>query len=101
GLLRLVRLQRAHEVKLDATMALFERRPFRLRLLHAILAEHALAGGDHRLDRIRAERLRNRDERHRAGIAASLAASARDLLANLGEGGLEHIRRAAQRVILD
>src|SRR5262249_8889531 len=87
-LLRLVRLQRAHEGKLDAAMALLERRPVRLRLLHAILAEHVVAGGDHGLDRICAERLGNRDQRHRGRIAPRLGAGARDLIANLGPGAV-------------
>ena len=38
-LAHLVRLQRTDEMKLDAGMALLQRRPFGLRLLHAILAE--------------------------------------------------------------
>jgi hypothetical protein len=99
-LFRLVRLQRADEVELDAAMALLERGPFRLRLLHAILAEHALAGSDHGLDRIRAERLRNCDQRHRGRIAPGLGASARDLIANLGQRRFERIRRAAHHAIL-
>ena len=49
-LAHLVRLQRTDEVKLEAGMALLQRRPFRLRLLHAVLAEDALARGDRLLD---------------------------------------------------
>ncbi len=37
-------------MKLDAGMALFQRGPFGLRLLHPVLAEAALAGGDGLLD---------------------------------------------------
>ena len=41
--LRLVGLQRADQVQLEVRMLLAQRRPFRLGLLHAVLAEHALA----------------------------------------------------------
>src|SRR4029450_12204360 len=54
-LFRFVGLQRADKMKLDIAMALFERGPFRLCLLHPILAEYTLARGGHRLDYICAE----------------------------------------------
>ena len=50
-----------------------------LRFLHAVFAEHALAGRDHLLDRLGAEGLRHRDQRHAGGIALGLAAGGRDL----------------------
>ena len=46
GFLRLVRLQRPDEMQLDIGEFRFQRRPFGLRLLHAVLAEDALAGLD-------------------------------------------------------
>ena len=49
-------------MQLDAGMLGLERRPFRFRLLHPVLAEHAMAGGDHRPDRLGAERLAHRDQ---------------------------------------
>ena len=64
-------------------MARHQRRPFGLGLLHAVLAEDALAGGDHRLDRLGAEGFRYRDQRHRRRIAPGIAAGARDLRAHL------------------
>ena len=45
-------------------MPRLQRRPFGLGLLHAVLAEHALAGRDHRLDRLGPERLGDRDQGH-------------------------------------
>ena len=57
----------------------------RLGLLHAVLAEHALAGRDHRLDRVGVERLRYGDQRHFRRVAPRLAGSARDLGADMGK----------------
>jgi hypothetical protein len=48
--LRLVRLQRADQVEVDARLFGLEAGPFRLRLLHPVLAEYALAGLDDRTD---------------------------------------------------
>src|SRR5580704_7481265 len=62
-----------------------ERRPFGLGLLDTILAEHALAGGDDRLDRLGAEGFGDRDQRDRRGVAPGIAASRRDLLAHRGD----------------
>src|SRR5205085_7708745 len=62
-----------------------QRRPLRFCLLHAVLSEHALAGGDHWFDRLRRKSLRHRDERDRGGIAPRLGACGRDLVANLGK----------------
>jgi hypothetical protein len=55
-----------------------ERRPFRFGLLYAVLAEHALAGGDHRLDRLGRKSLRHRHQLNLRRIAPGLAAGARD-----------------------
>jgi hypothetical protein len=41
-------------------------------LLHAVLAEQALAGLDHRADLVRRKGLRHGDERHRAGRTAGI-----------------------------
>ena len=59
-------------------MARDQRRPFGLGLLHPVFAEHALSGGDDRLDRLGAEGFRHRDQRHRRRIAPGVAAGARD-----------------------
>ena len=48
--LRLVGLQRADQMQLDVGKACLQRRPFALRLLHAVLAEDALAGLEDRPD---------------------------------------------------
>ena len=48
----------------DAGMPLPQRRPFGLGLLHPVLAEHPLPGGDHRLDGVGAEGLGHRDQGH-------------------------------------
>ncbi len=64
---RLVRLQRTDEVQSKVGKFRFQRRPFRLRFLHAVLAEVALAGRDHRPDGVGVERLGDRDQPHRAG----------------------------------
>jgi hypothetical protein len=66
-------------------VARHEVRPFRLGLLHAVLAEHALAGGDHRLDRLGAEGLGDRDQGDRGRIAPRIAAGRVDLSADGGE----------------
>ena len=73
-----------------------ERRPLGLRLLHAVLAEHALAGGDHRLDRLGAEGLRDRHQRHRGRIAPGLGAGARDLGADLRQRRFADLRGSAR-----
>ena len=67
-----------------------QRRPFRLGLLDAILAEHALAGGDNRLDGVDAERFRDRHQRYRRRVAAGIAA---------GRGDRRAHRRDALRTI--
>ena len=57
-----VGLKRPDEMKLDVGMALLQQRPFGMRLLHAILAEHALTGGDRFLDHIGRHGLGHGDE---------------------------------------
>ena len=84
--LRLVGLQRPDQVQRDPVMGGAQRRPFRLRLLHAVLAEHALAGRNHRLDRLRPEGLRDRDQRHRRRLARGVAAGRHDLGLHPREG---------------
>ena len=56
-------------VKPKVGMAREQRRPFRLRLLHAVLAEVALAGGDQRLDRLGRVGLADGDQPDVGGIA--------------------------------
>ena len=46
-LFRLIRLQGADEMEFDIGVALFQRRPFRQRFLHPILAKDAMAGLKH------------------------------------------------------
>src|SRR5438874_3692780 len=99
-LLGLVGLQCTDEMELDPSMALFERRPLRLRLLHAVLAEYPLARGDDRLDRFRAERLRNGNERHPGRISPRFGTSACDLIADLRQRRFDEMRGAAHDAIL-
>ena len=49
-------------MKLDAGMPLFQRRPFGMRLLHAVLAEHALTYRDRLLDDGSGDGLGHRDK---------------------------------------
>src|SRR6185312_10911187 len=87
GVARLVGLQRPDQVQRDAVMARQQRRPFGLGLLHAVLAEHALARFDHRRDRLGVERFRNGNQGHAGRIAAGLAAGGVDVAAHGGEAG--------------
>lgn len=64
------------EMKLDLGMGGLERREFALGFLHAVLAEHRLAGGDGLADRIRIMRLRHGDKTHAAGGTARRARAA-------------------------
>ena len=80
--LRLVRLQRADQMQFEIAVAGHQRRPLGLGLLHPVFAEYALAGGNHRLDRVGAERLRHRHQRHACRIATGVAAGARDFRAH-------------------
>src|SRR5947199_285156 len=68
-LFRLVGLQRPDQMQCDALMSRHQPRPFRLGFLHAVFAEHALPGRDHRLNRIGLEGFRHRDQRHRCALA--------------------------------
>ncbi len=82
---RLVRLQLPNEMKLDLGMGGLERREFALGFLHAVLAEHRLAGGDGPADRIRIMRLRHGDKTHAAGGTARRARRGADPGFGLGE----------------
>src|SRR5947207_5660169 len=84
---RLVRLERADQMELEPGMANAQRRPFRLRLLHPVLAEYALASRNHRLDRLGAEGLGYRHKRDRGRITVSGAAGLRNLLTDCCEAG--------------
>src|SRR5262249_21172086 len=75
------------QVQFKTGMACPQTWPFGLGLLDAVLAEHLVARGNNRLDGGRAECLGDGDQRHRGRIAVSLAAGARDLLANLIQSG--------------
>ncbi len=50
--LRLVRLQAADQMERHVGIALAQRRPFGLRFLHPVLAEHAVTGRQQWLDRL-------------------------------------------------
>ena len=69
-LAHLVRLQRTDQMQLDAGMARLQRRPFGLRLLHAVLAEAALARADRLLDDGGRHGLGHGDQLDACGIAA-------------------------------
>ena len=69
----------------EAGVSRYQRRPFRLGLLHAILAKRALAGGDDRRNGVGTKGLGHRNQRHRSTVAAKLLAGARDLLLHGGE----------------
>ena len=75
--LRLVGLQRPDQVQLDAGVALAQRRPLGLRLLHAVLAEPAVAGIEHRRDVLGAEGLGDGDQMNRGRIALGRRAQRR------------------------
>ncbi len=84
-LLRLVGLQRADQVQRDAVVLGQQRRPFGLGLLHAVFAEHALTGRDHRLDRLGAKVFDTAISVTSAASRPASRAAARDLGADMGE----------------
>ena len=67
-------------------MAGLQRGPFRLRLLHPILAELALARGDQRRDRLGRLGLGDRDQRHGVRLAAGKRRRLADPGLDLAEG---------------
>jgi hypothetical protein len=69
-LLRLVGLQRPDEMQLDVGMVRLEVRPLPRRLLHPVLAEHAVAGVEHRRYIGLPEGLRHGNQPDSAGRAA-------------------------------
>ena len=94
GLARLVRLQRSDEVKLDIREARAERRPFRLRFLHVVLAEHPLPGLQRRQDPLGGNRLRHGDQGDRGRVALGILGRLADPVAHRLQpghdiGGLE------------
>src|SRR5690606_3287787 len=70
--LRLVGLQGADQMEFQIGEVLAQRRPFRLRLLHPVLAEDALSRLDDGADVVGPKGLGDGDERDRAGSAAGL-----------------------------
>ncbi len=84
GIVRLVRLELPDQMEFDSRKFFAQRGPFALRLLHPVLAEHALAGGDQRADRLGRASLGNRDQRHRVRLAAGDAGGGGDPLADFG-----------------
>ncbi len=97
--LRLVGLQRADQVQFEIRPYRLQRRELALRLLHAVLAEHALAGPQQRLDLVRAMGLGHRHQGHRRRLVAPRrAAGGGDALADGGEsaGGVENEAHAAR-----
>jgi hypothetical protein len=86
GFLGLVRLELADQMELDPGSRLAQLRPFGLGLLHAILAEDALAGGDQRLGSPRRSWvLEIGDQGDVAGLAAGEAGGMGDPLLDLGQ----------------
>ena len=72
-------------MKLDAGRLGAQRGPFALGLLHAVFAEHALAGRNRRAYGIAIEGFGDRHQRHRFGPAAGLAGGLADPVANVVE----------------
>ena len=72
----LVRLQWSDQVQFGVGPALLECRPFRLRLLHPVLAEDALACRQHRPDRLGWEGFRDADERDSRALPAGIGSGA-------------------------
>jgi hypothetical protein len=81
----LVGLQRPDQMQLDVREALAQRGPFALGLLHAVLAEGALASLDDGEDVLGAEGLAHRDEVDVTRIAAGVARRRFDAAANRPE----------------
>ena len=78
----LVRLQRTDEMQFKIAVAGAQCRPLGLGFLHPVFPEHPLPGGNHRLDRVGTECLRDRYQRYAGRIASGVAARARDFGAN-------------------
>ena len=72
GVAQLVGLQRPDEVQLDAAIALLQRRPAPLRLLHTVLREHTLAGIERSHDALFGLPLADGDQRGRGDRPAGL-----------------------------
>ena len=93
-LLDLVGLERADEVEAEIGVALPERRIFGLRLLHAVLAEEALAGIERRGGGACGVGFRHGDERDSAGIAPGRECCGGDARLDRaeirGDGAAEH-----------
>jgi hypothetical protein len=85
GLFGLVGLQRSDQMQRNSGTGRHQRRPFRLGFLHAVFAEHALAGIDDRRNGCGVERFRHCDQRHRRALAARFLARTRDVLLHLGQ----------------
>ncbi len=80
GFLGLVGLQRADQMQLDVGKFCLQRGPFALRLLHAVLAEDALAGFDHRADDVGIECLGDGDKGNAACRTIGLALGGGDFV---------------------
>ena len=89
-LIRLVRLQPADEVQFDIGVRGAQIGPLGLRLLHPVLAEHALAGVNQRQDRLGALGLADRDQGDVGGRAPRGLAHTGDAGADVGEAGGLH-----------
>ncbi len=84
--LRLVRLQAADEMERHVWIALSQRRPFGLRLLYPILAEHAVTGRKQRFDRFGRVSLADCDEGHLVGLAPGNPAGAGNTIVDFAKG---------------
>ncbi len=78
--LGLIGLQRPDQMQRGAGMVFAQRRPFRLGLLHPVLAEMTLPGGQHRGDGVGKERLGDRNQRDLAALAPRVGTGSGDLL---------------------
>ena len=87
GFFGLVRLQLADQVERDIRIVSAQGPPFALRLLHPVLAEHALAGGDQGDNRGRIAGLADRYQRDVLGIAPRRLAHPGDVGVDVGEAG--------------
>lgn len=83
----LVRLELADKVQLDSLMPFPQVGPLGLRFLHAVFAEHTLAGSNQRLDRIRVMGLADGNQRHVIGLAPRDLRGVGNAVTDSGEAG--------------
>ena len=96
GIAHLVGLERADQMQHEIGTALAQRRKLVLRLLHPVLAEHSLTGGDRRLDGLGRVRLADRDQGHRLGRPAARSRRLLDAGPDSGEIAGDMLKRHAR-----